>query len=371
MPLPRVRLNEDFAQSAARFERWWTCAPTDRPAIAVDVRPKREPDIPEKKHACVRERWLDGEWGLECRRAELMAKPWIADALPVLMPNLGPALLCVLFGAEVTFGETTSWAEACIDDPDTQYPELTARAFDWDHPQWQAMEAMTGRAAEMAGEDFLPGITDLHGAYDTVAGLRHSEELCVDLLDCPEIVQPLALRAAEAFNQSFERLYSIVRSAGFGSTSWIPFYHEGPAYISNCDFWCLISGEMADAYIVPTTRHELRVQDRSIYHLDGPDALRHLDRVLAEPEVHAVQWVYGAGNGPATRWLDTYRKILDAGKGIFFQAAEPWEILEAAPQLGSRGVFYQLWESFDSADEAREYVAEVARLAGSSAGVEV
>lgn len=371
MPLPEVRLNEDFAASAARFERWWTCAPTDRPVIAVDVQLQRPVSRPEKSHASLVERWTDVDWQLEFRRDVLRAKPWIADALPVMMPNLGPALLCVLFGAELTFDEGTSWADACIDDPDTQYAALTAKDFCWDHPLWQAMEAMTRRAVELAGDEFLPGITDLHGAYDTAAGLRHCEELCVDLLECPEVVQPLAMRAAEAFNQAFERLYAIVRAAGFGSTSWIPFYHDGPAYISNCDFWCLVSGDMADQYIVPTTRHELQVQDRSIYHLDGPDALRHLDRVLAEPGVQAVQWVYGAGNGPATRWLETFRKILDAGKGIFFMAAEPWEILEAAPALGSRGVFYQLWDTFESVDTAREFVAEVARRAGSSAGVEV
>jgi hypothetical protein len=362
--LPTVAAHEDFAEAAERFRRWWTCEPTDRPAIAVNIAPRHEPRRPApRSYATLRERWLDGDRRLECRLAELRAQPWIAESLPVLMPNLGPALLCVLFGAELTFSETTTWAEACIDEPDQDYPRLAEAPLQWDNPLWQAMESMTDRAVELAADEVLPGITDLHGAYDTVAGLRHSDALCLDLLDCPELVQPVAMRAAEAFNGAFERLHGRIAAAGFGSTSWTPFYHHGPAYISNCDFWCLVSRPMARELILPTTRAELTVQERSLFHLDGPDALRHLDLLLAEPGIQAVQWIYGAGNEPATRWLRTYRQILEAGKGIHFITDKPDDVLEAAPQLGARGVFYQLTETFDEVGEARDFVAEVARRA--------
>jgi hypothetical protein len=34
--------------------------------------------------------------------------------------------------------------------------------------------------------------------------------------------------------------------------------------------------------------------ERTIYHLDGPGALRHLDRLLAIPELDCAQWIQGA-----------------------------------------------------------------------------
>lgn len=58
--------------------------------------------------------------------------------------------------------------------------------------------------------------------------------------------------------------------------------------------------------------------EASIYHLDGPDALRHLDSLLAIKELNAIQWVYGAGRGRASDWLHVYRKCQAAGKGIQF-----------------------------------------------------
>jgi hypothetical protein len=67
---------------------------------------------------------------------------------------------------------------------------------------------------------------------------------------------------------------------------------------------------------LPGIAEECRHMEANIYHLDGPDALMHLDALLEIPELNAIQWVYGAGNGRASDWLDIYRRCQDAGKGI-------------------------------------------------------
>ncbi len=56
--------------------------------------------------------------------------------------------------------------------------------------------------------------------------------------------------------------------------------------------------------------------EANIYHLDGPDALRHLDSLLDIPELNVIQWTYGAGNEPASRWMPIYQKCQAAGKGL-------------------------------------------------------
>ena len=68
--------------------------------------------------------------------------------------------------------------------------------------------------------------------------------------------------------------------------------------------------------ILPSLRREIGHMKYSLFHLDGPGALKHLDALLELDELDAVQWVYGAGAGPAARWLDVYRRIQDAGKGL-------------------------------------------------------
>ena len=81
--------------------------------------------------------------------------------------------------------------------------------------------------------------------------------------------------------------------------------------------------------------------NRSIYHLDGPGALRHLDSILDIPELDALQWVYGAGNEGYHKWVHVYRQAQAAGKGIqvICQMDELDQVMET---LDPRGLFLQV-----------------------------
>lgn len=56
--------------------------------------------------------------------------------------------------------------------------------------------------------------------------------------------------------------------------------------------------------------------DRNMYHLDGPQALRYLDTLLALPEIHAIQWVPGAGRDHWANWIPVYQRIQTAHKAF-------------------------------------------------------
>jgi 5-methyltetrahydrofolate--homocysteine methyltransferase len=59
--------------------------------------------------------------------------------------------------------------------------------------------------------------------------------------------------------------------------------------------------------------------DSSLYHLDGPAAIKHLDAVLTVKKLGAVQWVPGAGSAPSgcEEWDPVYEKIAASGKGMW------------------------------------------------------
>ena len=78
----------------------------------------------------------------------------------------------------------------------------------------------------------------------------------------------------------------------------------------------MVSKDVFDDVFLPGISEECRHLEASLYHLDGPQALTHLDSLLEIPELSAVQWVYGAGNGCASDWIDVYKRIRAAGKGI-------------------------------------------------------
>ena len=73
---------------------------------------------------------------------------------------------------------------------------------------------------------------------------------------------------------------------------------------------------MFDRFILPDTVACCRHVDRIIYHLDGPGALQHLDRLLAIDALHCVQWIQGAGAALPSDWLDLLRRIQAGGKTV-------------------------------------------------------
>jgi len=46
-----------------------------------------------------------------------------------------------------------------------------------------------------------------------------------------------------------------------------------------------------DDFVAPELDELSSWLDHSLYHLDGPGALRHLERLLAIPELDCVQWM--------------------------------------------------------------------------------
>ena len=91
--------------------------------------------------------------------------------------------------------------------------------------------------------------------------------------------------------------------------------------------------------------------EASIYHLDGPGAIQHLDSLLSIDELPAIQWVHGAGNGPMARWIPLLKRIQEAGKGVVCRCAIE-EVPEMMRELSSKGLY--MTTSARTEDEARE-----------------
>jgi len=71
-----------------------------------------------------------------------------------------------------------------------------------------------------------------------------------------------------------------------------------------------------------------------------------------------VQWVYGAGNEPATRWVPLMRRIQAAGRSVWI-SAEPREVPVLLEYLRPEGLMINTWTQTEQ--EARDLLALVAR----------
>lgn len=353
-----LKLKPDFAKTVARFEAWWVGEIVDRPPVTLSLQSKRPRKNPRSKHATERERWLDVEFVVKSAIDGMEQRRYPGDSFPAFFPNVGPEITATLFGCELEFSETTSWSHPVMRETE-DWNRILQMQPDFTNPYWQTVERMTDLAIELCDNRYLVGVTDLHGAYDILSALRDPQTLCMDLLDCPDLVHRAGQHAATAFVAAFQRSHQKLAAAGFGSTTWLASYHAGPAYVPSCDFWCMVSPAIAREMIFPTLVTEMRPLKRSIFHLDGPDALRHLDLMLELPGLNAVQWVYGSGNGPASRWIDVYRRIRKAGKSVQLIVDDPADALTVLREIGPQGVWITVQTPFATKDEADAFLKVV------------
>ncbi len=304
----------DAAAACKRMEAWWDGAILDRPAIHLTApRPNPRP-LPVKQHTTLRDRWMDKEYVLVCAEVAIANTYWAGDALPTFWPNLGPEVLTACMGAELEFGESTTWSVPKLHNWDG-IPELKINP---DNIYTRTLLDLLRMATQKGKGKYVVGLTDIHPGADLAASFRDPRQLNFDLKDAPEQVHALTKQLLPTFFDFYELQRQILLEAGQTlTTSWLPLFDtKGRYYIPSCDFSIMISNKMFREFFLPEILAEIEWLDRSIYHLDGPGALWHLDTLLEIKKLDAIQFVYGDGAAPASGWIEVYQKIQNAGKKI-------------------------------------------------------
>ena len=305
----------DYIATKERIDAFWQCELIDRPVVQFYVAkpPEEQVELPFVQHATPAERWMDAQFQAELALARLSNVEFLGDALPIAFPNLGPEIFSAFYGCPINFGDYgTSWTEPILHD----WSQADAITLDENNPYLLKLEEMTDAMLAVAEGKFIVGMTDWHPGGDWLAALRDPQNLALDMIMYPEEIAKALERAEQDYFRLYDRYYAKLRAAGHPITSWLSLCSDGKYYIPSNDFSALVSPQMYETFFMPGIQRECRFLDASIYHLDGPGALRHLDLILSIPELNAVQWVCGAGNEGYHRWVDVYRRIQAAGKGV-------------------------------------------------------
>lgn len=273
---------------------------------------------------------------------------FLGESFPLLNPNLGPDIFAASYGCDLRFMQDTSYSVPFVDEWE-KLPELR---FDDQKYWWRKIEQMTREIVDDARGDYFVGITDLHPGADALVALRGPENLCLDLIENPEILLKRSFELLPGFKEQLDRLYQITSSNLAGSANWMEVWHPDKWYVTSCDFSCMISQESFSQAILPEIKAECSyLKGNSIYHLDGPGALRHLDALLEIDELAGIQWVYGAGQPTAAHWIPVLKKIQDAGKLVYVYIY-PEDIDILLENLRPEGVFYSVGGDY-SEEEAK------------------
>ncbi|MFN2228508.1 MAG: hypothetical protein ACK2VA_01950 [Anaerolineae bacterium] len=305
----------DYERSKERIDAFWERELIDRPVVQFGLlKPAEEwVPLPPSNHATAADRWLDSEYQGELKLAQLSNQEFLGDAMPVAWPNLGPEVFASFYGCPIHFGDYgTSWTDPILDS----WEQADGLQLDWESPYLHKLHEMTDILLELGKGRFITGMTDWHPGGDAVAALRDPQELAVDLLTHLDEVQALLQRLEQDYFRVYGVFYEKLIGAGQPISTWTALVCERKYYVPSNDFSIMISPAMFEDVFLPGIRRECQFLDRSIYHLDGPGALRHLDAILSIPELDALQFVPGAGNEGFARWIPVYQRAQAAGKAI-------------------------------------------------------
>jgi len=357
----------DWEAAQDRMDAWWHNAIIDRAVVQVTA--PREGLSPEEYAQLV----SPGEDVQEIRQLTgwftdpdeviprleriVEATYWGGEAFPIVFPVSIRlvAILSAYLGCPYSVhpGSNTGWADPIIDDWSTR---RTFR-FEPDNPWWLKTKALLSAAGQRAEGRYYIGVPDLNGPGEILALLRGTDRLALDLVDEePETIVSALNEVNKAWLRYWQAATGIIHQWVEGYLFWMGIWSSLPAIDLQNDFSCLISTGMFERFFLPALEEQTQWVQRTIYHLDGPGAIRHLDLLLDLPELDGIQWVPGAGAPSASHWIRLLRRIQARGKLIQLYC-EPWEIEVLLTELEPEGLLLSTQTS--SEDEARELLSHV------------
>ena len=348
-----INMNEEIKKY---YLAWWSCEVLDKPALMVRA-PKKNYQQNEVSIGAPEDR-LNKKKVIDIAEKKIQNTFYGGLAFPQYWPNFGTDVFSAYMGAALEFSPLGSdqpaswvdWKKPVLKD----YSDLSALEIKEDNFYWQKTKEFTSYALEHSQERYLVGITDIHAGMDSLAVLRGGpERLCMDLADNPDGVKKAMKLLWKAWHKVYEESYKIIVKKQDGSCSWISLWSPGKMYPVQNDFTCLISSEMYEKFFLEEIINEIDYLDHSIYHLDGPDALKHLDMLLEIPGLNAVQWVPGSGleKEGVAKWIPIYKRIQAKKKAIIVYC-KPDEIDFVLDNLSPEGLLISTERS--SQQEAEE-----------------
>ena len=335
----------NYQEAQKRITAFLNHEDTDRPVISLAYPKANAPEFTRKKHNSHEEYWLDFEYRVAEAVHNMENTVFCAEAMPVFMPDLGPGIISAWAGCPHSFGEHTAWTDPCLFDW-----ENDNAIIDMAHPLSKKLEEFTRLAIEAARGKFIVGVSDFHPGGDHLSALRGPEALAIDLLEEPEKVNAKLVSSYKEYFPVFDFYKKLLKSAGMPISTWLPITCETDMYVPSNDFSCMISKNMFDEFFLPGIIDECRYYDKSIYHLDGPGAIQHLDSLLSIPELDGFQWVPGAGQEQILPWHKMFKKMLAAGKSVITYPQNMDDLRFLMDNYDPKGLYVHLWHVSNESD---------------------
>ena len=325
----------DMEDAARRWEAFHAGEILDRPVVCVTA-PREGYEGPGYRRG-YHDR-VFGDLNEEIDRTEQQAAATFhgGEAIPTARMSFGPDEVGCFCGAELGWSDDspdTNWAKPFITDWETQLPLKLQN----DNPLWLRMLEFYRLAAERLEGKMLLSPLDLHTNMDLLMAVRGSENLCMDLIDCPELIDRAMADARAVFPEVWEATAEAGKmdENGYCHTVYSP---NGAAFLQ-CDFSCMIGPEMFRRWVLPALEEEASIVKHVVYHWDGPDALKHADDLIASKGLHTLSYVPGTGHGGHIEFIDLFKRVQAGGKAVHVHGS-PDQLKQMHKELKPELVLY-------------------------------
>ncbi len=338
-----MNLNPNIEQAKKNHLAWW-----NRKGMVLNLKsPKRDahPKDVLGVSADPAARWTDLRVRCEGAEYDMAKTAYFADALPILGATFGPGSLAEMLGAKPVYEPSTVWYEPCIADPEAYGP---IRFDPKNNASLDLHVRFVDEAMRRGGGRYMVAMSDLIENLDTLASLRGSEQLLLDLVERPRWVHRRQEEILQAFFEVFEIFYRKTRDGQGGNAFIFDIWGPGKTCKVQCDMSCMLSPAMFKEFALPYFKAQCDRLDYSLYHFDGETAIQHLDLLLSIDSLDAIEWTpmgtfwSGTEAGPSggdPKWYDLYRRIKAGGKGVQAVGVKLEEVVPLIEAVGPEALY--------------------------------
>lgn len=302
-----------------RYNAFWQQDAFERCVFFAEVCHDQPEEVSLAEEQIVR-KWTDLEYRLSAEKKRIQNTSYYGDGFPNVFTNFGPGCLAACVGGDFIPAEHTVWFDRTPIIKDwTNPPEIR---LDMQAYMWHLIDNFTKMLLKDSNGEYITSVTDIGGNLDIIASLRGTEALLYDLYDYPEEVAAMQKTLQSIWTKAFHYYCDLLLQHQDGMTSWMPIWCQERYFPLQSDFSAMISPDMFEEWTLPELRVQTENMEHSVYHLDGPGQIPHLDMLLSLPRLDAIQWVPGSGRNGVLHeeWYEMYEKIQAAGKGLVLMA---------------------------------------------------
>jgi hypothetical protein len=306
-----TELKPDWPEARQRLRDWWEGRKTDR-VVALITAPRRGAK-PWDRLCQVPQMYTDPDTVFRNLDLELSSTFYGGEAIPAHWVYLGPVPLGACLGCDLQFAPDTVWQSPRY----RSWEGLDGLRFDPANRWYRLLVDLTRASVRRAEGRYLVSGQGFGAAADVAANMWGSESTLVAMAERPETVKAAMQKLVDISKELYDQIDAITAPHQEGAFDWIRLWAPDRIWSLQSDLCCTISPAMFAEYIVDEIRQEAEHVPYSLYHLDGPGAVRHLGALLGIRALDGIQWVPGAGaSQDPLDWIDLFRRVQEAGKKL-------------------------------------------------------